>query len=100
MQNQANIFKIKVTIGIDHNSYTVDVYDEVKKEFDKLSKDNKMIMSWEEWVALIRLTLPQLKHYKGNHFIYSWLEKFLKSDKVPLWMYDEDIIIKTFAWRR
>ena len=94
------IFKIKVQIAIDHHSYIVDVYDEVKKEFDALTKNNEMIMSWEEWVAPLNLTLPQLKHYKGNHFIYSWLEKYLKSDKVPLWMYDKDIIIQTFAWRR
>jgi hypothetical protein len=94
------VFKIKVQIAIAHHSFIVDVYDEVKKEFDALTKKNEMIMSWEEWVAPLNLTLPQLKHYKGNHFIYSWLENYLKSDKVPLWMYEEDIIIQTFAWQR
>lgn len=94
------IFKIKVQIAIDHHSYIVDVYDEVKKEFDALTNSKKMMRTFEEWVAPVNCTLPQLRYFKDNHFIYSWLEKYLKSDKVPLWMYDEDIIIQTFAWRR
>ena len=97
---QASIFKVKVKISLDNNSYTVDVFDDIKKDFDKLSKENKLSLPFEEWAAPVCLTLPQLKHYKDNHFIYSWLEKHLKSDQVPLWMYNEEIIIETFAWQR
>lgn len=79
--------KIIAKISDGRRTYSEKIDLEEQKEIEM---EERGYFNEEEYIPLVAFHMSDISRLNGVHFIFGWLECFMQSDDVPMWVRESD----------